>query len=65
VVDVTCTNIAENVGTIYVLYPNRNFAGEFVAKSPFMTLDFNDVENASDYCEMIKNAVSEEKKNSI
>ena len=63
VADVTCTNIAENVGTIYVLYPDRNFVGEFVAKSPFTTLDFQDVEDAPGYCEMIKNAVSEAKKN--
>ncbi|MBR5682928.1 MAG: hypothetical protein IKW96_06575 [Ruminococcus sp.] len=63
VVDVTCTNIAENVGTIYVLYPNRNFVGEFVAKSPFTTLDFLYVEDASVYCEMIRNAVSEARKN--
>lgn len=63
VVDVTCENIAGNVGTIYVLYPNRNFVGEFVAKLPFTTLDFHDVEDAPDYCEMIKNAVSEARKN--
>ena len=62
VVDVVCNDITDKVGTVSVLYPDRNIVGEFVSRSPFSILEIDELENAEGLCKMIKEAVGSAKK---